>query len=194
VSRPHHRRDESRHEPAPASFAVECPGCRTRLAVPRNRTGAGARCPTCGTAFLVPEPPPPLAPPAAPAPSEGPAEPLAALAASHVEPLVFSEPPLPSNRRLGAATVADPPVPFATSRTEDEEATPFAPPDTIADPPAMVAELAFREPAKTIRSGGEVIELYRLTPEERRLRRGRRNLLILVIGAAVLVALVVALT
>lgn len=194
MSRPHHRRDESRHESAPASFAVECPGCQTLLAVPRHRTGAGARCPTCGAGFLVPEPPAPLAPAAAPAPCEGPAEPLTAPAASHVEPLVFSEPPLPSTRRLVAQTVADPPVPYTAVLTAVEEAAPFTPPDTSADPPAMAAELAFREPAKTIRSGGEVIQLYRLTAEERRLRRGRRNLLLLVIGAAVLVALVVALT
>lgn len=64
------------------------------------------------------------------------------------------------------------------------------PDDQRPDAAFSSAELAFREPVKTIRSGGAEIELRRLTPEERRLRRARRNLLFLVVGAALLVALV----
>jgi hypothetical protein len=50
------------------------------------------------------------------------------------------------------------------------------------------AELAFSEPVLTIRQGNEVIEIRRLTPEERRARRSRRNLLMIVVGVSILLA------
>jgi hypothetical protein len=52
-------------------------------------------------------------------------------------------------------------------------------------------ELEFREPVRTIRHGDTVIEIRRLTPEERRARRFRRNLMMIVIGVSILMAIVV---
>ena len=52
-------------------------------------------------------------------------------------------------------------------------------------------EVALREPARTVHVGGEVIEIRRLSPEERRARRIRRNLLLIVVGVSILLAIVV---
>ena len=55
---------------------------------------------------------------------------------------------------------------------------------TPLDPKA--SELAFSEPVRTIRHGDTVIEIRRLTPEERRARRFRRNVLMVVVGVSIL--------
>jgi len=57
---------------------------------------------------------------------------------------------------------------------------------TPLDPKA--SELTFSEPVRTIRHGDAVIEIRRLTPEERRGRRFRRNLLMVVVGVSILLA------
>jgi hypothetical protein len=62
---------------------------------------------------------------------------------------------------------------------------------TTEPPPAPDPELAFREPVRTIVSGDEVIELRRLTPEEKRLRQARRNMVMLLAGALVLILITV---
>jgi len=195
MSRRHagHRRSE--RGPSRRVFAVECPGCRSHLAVHARMAGDGARCPTCRTAFLVPDVPSPPPPQVAPAPVETPVEPAPppAVTASS-EPVVFSEPPLPSTRLRVAPPAAEPPVPYDANGAERDEALAPAPADTSSEPAPVDPAIAFREPVKTILHGDQVLELRRLTPEERRLRRARRNLLILVIGAALLVALVTALT
>jgi hypothetical protein len=110
------------------------------------------------------------------------------------EPVVFSEPPLPSTRLRAAPPAAEPPGPSDANVTERDEALAPAPADTSSEPAPVDPALAFREPVKTILHGDQVLELRQLTPEERRLRRTRRNVLILVIGAALLVTLVMALT
>lgn len=57
------------------------------------------------------------------------------------------------------------------------------------DPKA--SELVFSEPVRTIRSGNAVIEIRRLTPEERHARRVRRNILMIVIGFSILLMVVI---
>lgn len=52
-------------------------------------------------------------------------------------------------------------------------------------------ELEFREPVRTVRHGDTVVEIRRLTPEERRARRFRRNVMMIVIGVSILLAIVV---
>jgi len=52
-------------------------------------------------------------------------------------------------------------------------------------------ELAFREPVRTVRIGNEVIEIRRLSPEERHRRRVRRNVMMIVVGVSILLAIVV---
>lgn len=106
------------------------------------------------------------------------------------DPVVFTEPPPPRARGrhgtaadaagVGAAAdhAADPDTPAASGVGQRR-------PDAASDSGA----LAFREPVKTIRDGDTEIELRQLTPEERRSRRTRRNLLLLVVGATLLVAL-----
>lgn len=124
--------------------------------------------------------------------------PAAPPAAAPDEPLVFSEPPPPASRmRAGDVDASAPQAPMAPAAAPSEEA-PVAPAGTppvaaTAAPASAYGDLAFREPVRTVRSGGTEIELHRLTPEEKRVRRTRRNLLILLVGAALLVALVVVL-
>lgn len=60
---------------------------------------------------------------------------------------------------------------------------------TMLDPKA--SELAFSEPVRTVRHGDTVIEIRRLTPEERRARRVRRNILMIVIGVSILLMVVI---
>ncbi len=60
---------------------------------------------------------------------------------------------------------------------------------TPLDPKA--SELAFSEPVRTIRHGTTVIEIRRLTPEERQARRFRRNVLMIVVGVSILLAVVI---
>ena len=56
-------------------------------------------------------------------------------------------------------------------------------------PPAD--EIAFREPVRTVQVRGEVLEIRRLSPEERRARRMRRTLVLIVVGVSILLAIVV---
>ena len=51
-------------------------------------------------------------------------------------------------------------------------------------------ELRFQEPVRTVGSGDHVITLRRLTPEEKAVRRGRRNLIMMVTGVSILMAIV----
>lgn len=61
--------------------------------------------------------------------------------------------------------------------------------------PALVnaeeKDLEFREPVRTIRQGDTVIEIRRLTPQERSSRRFRRNLMMIVVCVSILLAIVV---
>jgi len=57
-----------------------------------------------------------------------------------------------------------------------------------ADAPA--AELQFQEPVRTVVSGDQVITLRRLTPEEKALRRTRRNVVTMLAGVSILMAIV----
>ena len=79
-----------------------------------------------------------------------------------------------------APSPSDQPAVDASSLPETEQ--------TPLDPAA--ADLVFREPIRTIRQGNTVIEIRRLTPEERRIRRFRRNLMMIVIGVSILLVIV----
>ena len=81
---------------------------------------------------------------------------------------------------LPVAGVADAPrQPPAASPAADGPA---------ADAPA--AELQFQEPARTVVSGDQVITLRRLTSEEKALRRTRRNVVMMLAGVSILMAIV----
>jgi len=57
-------------------------------------------------------------------------------------------------------------------------------------PSAIQAELAFDEPVKTVGSGDATIPLRRLTPAEKASRRTRRNLVMMLVGVSILMAIV----
>lgn len=55
---------------------------------------------------------------------------------------------------------------------------------------APVKELQFQDPVRTVGSGDQVITLRRLTPEEKAVRRTRRNLIMMLTGVSILMAIV----
>ena len=57
-------------------------------------------------------------------------------------------------------------------------------------PAAPAAEMQFQEPVRMVGSGDRVIALRRLTPEEKTSRRARRNLIMLLAGVSILMAIV----
>ena len=88
---------------------------------------------------------------------------------------------------MAAQPLRDPPrragpQPVATANLPVTAGTPL-------DPKA--AELAFSEPVRMIRHGDSVIEIRRLTPEERQARRFRRNVVMIVVGVSILLAVVI---
>lgn len=185
-------------------FAVECPGCLESVGVGSELVGRVAGCPHCRVAFVVPNPdgtesPRPAAGDHGPgrrgAEEQVPAAPAAATdrPSLHEAPLVFADPPPPSTRSRGGAgpsldALSAPAFAAESGVANDQVAIATAP-----EPDPAPESLSFREPVKTIRSGGTEIELRRIAPEEKRSRQVRRNMLILVVGAASLVALVVVL-
>lgn len=204
---------DSPEDAAGRLFAVACPGCRAELAVTTDMAGGEARCPTCAAPFTVPEPrmaeplvpravPPAQTPAQTPA-APPPAEPATASTAEPAPGPLAGEPP---------ATIA-PAAESSAAPPAGSALVPAAPADvgpdvvSVGDPaatadggsaPAAAAdaprgELEFREPVRSITVGDSTIELRRLSPEEKRVRRARRNILILIVGAAMLVALVLAL-
>jgi hypothetical protein len=63
-------------------------------------------------------------------------------------------------------------------------------PSTPNVPSAIQAELAFDEPVTTVGSGDATITLRRLTPAEKASRRARRNLVMMLAGVSILMAIV----
>lgn len=84
---------------------------------------------------------------------------------------------------------ASSPVPMAPAEAPPAQAAPSnGQPSDLASGPAN--DLAFQEPVRTITSGGQVVTLRRLTPEEKAVRRGRRNLIMMLTGVSILMAIV----
>lgn len=140
---------------------------------------AEAELPIAGThAPLHSEPPPPAASAAPIADNSTDAEPSAV-----VDSAIFSEEFTPDAADLvGLVVSSDAPATVAVPEgILPSVPTPLEPTD---------AELALREPVRLIRQGDTLIEIRRLTPQERRARRFRRNLMMIVIGASILFAIV----
>ena len=151
-------------------LALACPTCFGAMAVGTDLLGQAAECPLCGCGFRVPltgvadTPSPP------------------AMAASAASPA--TEPPARQRHELREAT-PNPPPPKPASPPSKENA--FDEPPTRAAP---VKELQFQDPVRTVGSGDQVIELRRLTPEEKAVRRARRNLIMMLTGVSILMAIV----
>jgi len=166
-----------------ALFVIACPVCRGRMAATGSLCGRDACCPLCASLFHVP----------VPMTAETGAAPAARVALHADEPTLAEDwgpvlgqlvPPA----QAGAAATAEPlaPEPSVFEYAEPEAAV--AAPAVTAAPAA--GELVFQEPVRTVRHGDAVIEIRRLTPEERRTRRFRRNLMMIVVGVSLLLLIV----
>ena len=154
-------------------LAVACPTCFGAIAVGTDLLGQAAECPLCGGGFHVPLPgvadaprTPAQATPSAP--TGGPA----------VEPSERS-------RKQPRDTTPEPPT-----HTPFSQPAPESPAAELEPRSAPRAELQFEEPVRTVGSGDQVITLRRLTPEEKAVRRARRNLIMMVTGVSILMAIV----
>ena len=193
-------------EPTPAvGMAEDWGGVITQLAPARRDpepTPEPAAAPADFELEREPEPPPSTAPPSTAPPSPAPPSP-APVAASPAEPAPsevevrgeaetesLAEASFAGVVEVGEAEAPPPqqPAPQPVTATEQLPVT--------GGPPLQprAAELVFSEPVRTIRHGNTVIELRRLSPEERRARRIRRNILMIVIGVSILLAVYVLLS
>lgn len=196
-----------------AGRAARCPACDLTFLVPtpepeepslpdssaersRSRRKAASSLPAFEEPLAAPPPKPVVA---TPRPD--------AEARTIDPPLVFAEPPPPSTRRTAGESPTTPPgtdipeitTPPVTTADAGADSTVVSSPEAspAGDASQRFADqsdpdgLAFRDPVRTVRSGDTEIELRRLSPDEKRTRRARRNLLILVVGAALLVGLAV---
>ena len=151
-------------------LAVACPTCFGAVAVGAKLFGLAADCPLCGQGFLVPT--------KAAAVS---AAPQAAPAASSAAPAA------------PAASSAEHPWPQAGASVPDGTLAEHA---TAAEDAAVAPDLVpmrFRDPVVTVGSGENVVELRRLSPEEKARRRTRRNVIMLLTGLSILMAIVLTL-
>jgi hypothetical protein len=151
-------------------LALACPTCFGAMAVGTDLLGKAAECPLCGCGFRVP---------------------LTGIADT------------PSQAAVAASPASHATEPPARPRQHHREATPNAPPPKPASPlskknafdepppqAAPVKELQFQEPVRTVGSGDQVITLRHLTPEEKAVRRTRRNLIMMLTGVSILMAIV----
>lgn len=83
------------------------------------------------------------------------------------------------------------PAPTAAAAAADPVWREMAP--ALAEAAAQPAErhsgLEFREPVRTLETEDGTLELRRLSDEEKRIRRGRRNLIMLLVGTTILIVL-----
>ncbi|MGB8853142.1 MAG: hypothetical protein WCC69_06220 [Pirellulales bacterium] len=89
-------------------------------------------------------------------------------------------PPSPAQPALTAAATAADPV--------WREMTP-ALAEAAAQPTERNRDLEFREPVRTLQTKDGMLELRRLSDEEKQLRRGRRNIIMLLVGTTILIVL-----
>jgi hypothetical protein len=167
-----------------ALFVVACPVCRGHVAATGSLCGRDACCPLCASLFHVPVPVP------AAMPAETAAEP-----AAPVEPR-DDGPTLAEDWGPVLGQLAPPAGPDASATPEPLPPEPadfeYPEPEAAAAATSVPGsgELVFQEPVRTVRHGNTVIEIRRLTPEERRTRRFRRNLMMIVVGVSLLLLIV----
>lgn len=185
-------------EPMPAvGMAEDWGGVITQLA-PTRRDPEPAPEPAAAPADfeLEREPePPPSAAAVAPSPvAASPAEPAPSEVEvrGEAEAESLAEASFASVVEVGAADAEAPPP----QQPAPQPVTAIEQLPVTGGPPLQprAAELVFSEPVRTIRHGNTVIELRRLSPEERRARRIRRNILMIVIGVSILLAVYVLLS
>lgn len=201
--------------PPDALFVIACPTCLGHVSARAGMARRPACCPLCAATFQVPEPRLPVNS------TPGVAEPAVAAEPAPVAPAGSGSPPMavvepePAPPAPATATPAaagpDPDLrpgpdeepaaaPSAGPHPESPAVTATAQPHSWPEPQAATAtadaaaaDFHFRDPVKTVGRGPATIELRRLTDEERRIRRARRSVLFLLVGAAILIALALAL-
>lgn len=199
-----------------AAFVVACPVCAGQLGAAGRLAGQPACCPLCGSTFHVPDPERPDAP--APPLTAVPRHPVRQVSASdstvtawgpsprpavaagpaawRTTPLDLPAPspgPAPAQQTVPAAeaaTVSDANPAPALSATVPPGQKPIFPAPAVGGAAPAHPDLQFREPVITVGGNGHGKELRRLSPEERRVRRGRRNIVMLLVGVAVLLVVV----
>ena len=153
-------------------LAVACPTCCGAIAVSADLQGKSAECPLCGGGFRVPLP----YASAQPSPASAPAQRVKRRRKSKPDAQPLTSPtdrqPAPDSAS-DSVPPGDPPQPATDTDTDTDTDT-----------------MRFREPVRTIGSGDRVIELRRLSPEEKASRRGRRNLVMLLSGLSILMVIV----
>jgi type IV secretory pathway VirB10-like protein len=197
-----------------AAFVVACPNCSGQLGVAGRLAGQLACCPLCAATFHVPHPERPDAPPPPlNAVAAVPKHPIRHVTASASTVTAWA-PPLQPAAPISPAPAwqTTPSIPPTPPTPPVAEAAPDAPPqetfnlpDAVTAAPAQAPvfpapaaggavpahpQLQFREPVLSVGRRGHEKELRRLSPEERRVRRGRRNIVMLLVGVAVLLVLV----
>jgi hypothetical protein len=193
-----------------ALFVIACPVCMGQVAATGSLCGHDACCPLCASLFHVPWPmvPEPPAPPATERPHQeqpaGLAEDWGGVIRQLTPPGKDPAPALTPERDL-TPEPAPTPTMFELAEAVTEPSPTEAQPSggrglapaadglpvvggTPLDPQAT--ELVFAEPVRTVRYGDTEIEIRRLTPEERRSRRFRRNVVMVVVGVSILLAIV----
>jgi hypothetical protein len=150
-------------------LALACPTCFGAMAVGTDLLGKAAECPLCGCGFRVP----------LTGIADTPSQPAAAISAASP---AAEQPARPRHHHRQATQNATPPKPAGPPAIEK----------TFNEPPpqAPVKELQFQDPVRTVGSGDQVIALRRLTPEEKAVRRARRNLIMMLTGVSILMAIV----
>lgn len=152
-------------------LAVACPACFGAIAVGAELLGQAAECPLCGRGFRVPLP----AVPDSPRPTAS-SDPAAGDQTTQ---------PVARPRKRRRDTTPEPPSHEPVIGPVPDDAFAASQPQA-----APAAELQFQEPVRTVVSGDQVITLRRLTPQEKASRRARRNLIMMLAGVSILMAIV----
>ena len=175
------------------TFRFRCPRCLSPFAVEEHVLGRPVACPHCQAKIQIPSPGAIQT-----AANAEPVEPvddslieknrgLSADVGEFLDNTVGTPPPIgPVASGEGDTTrdalLPDPMAPLVS----DSPSLPF--PLTKADAELPTAEILVEDRPKTIVYKGKLIELRRLSPEEKQRRRFRRRMLLMLTGAVVLIS------
>ena len=175
------------------TFRFRCPRCRSPFAVEEHALGRPVACPLCQAKIQIPQ--------SAAVQTAATAEPVERADDSLIE----KERGLSADVREGIGNTVGTPPPIAPVASGEGDTTPdallpdpMAPlvsdspslpfPLTKADAELPTAEILVEDRPKTIVYKGKLIELRRLSPEEKQRRRFRRRMLLMLTGAVVLIS------
>lgn len=182
--------------PPAGLFVIACPVCRATLAAGGSLRGRDACCPLCAGVFRVPGRPGPAD--ADPSPGrpglaedwEGVIGQLEPPSRRHpMNPGHDAPPKQPSSR----AALLEPVLPGQLppiGATAPPPAAAGGMPRPAGQPVEQSLDLSLTDPVRTIRQGDTIREIRRLSRGERRTRRVRRTLILILAGIGILLAIV----